>query len=115
MKMIPLSRGLSALVDDEDYDRLSKHKWSTQSGRPGYFYAVRRGSDYAGQRIYMHHAISGDVPKGFVVHHTDGDGLNNQKNNLSVLDHSAHLSLGKIAHPIKYPRGKALNHKLLFG
>jgi hypothetical protein len=69
VKTIPLTRGKVALVDDEDYERLSKFKWFARKAKHGW---------YASRHVNMHHEI---VPAK-TVDHRDGDGLNNQRSNL---------------------------------
>ena len=83
MKTINLSKQCVALVDDGDYDRLNKHKWSVESTVSGIRYAVRAEE---GQRIKMHRAIL-DAPTGIEVDHIDGDGLNNTRQNLRLATH----------------------------
>ena len=83
MKQIPLSRGLFALVDDSDYEELAKHKWHT-TRQVNCFYARR--NVYTKRKpkgILMHRAIMGDIT-GVSYDHIDGNGLNNQRNNLRV-------------------------------
>jgi hypothetical protein len=36
-------------------------------------------------KILLHHIIIGKPPKGFEVDHKDGDGLNNQRDNLRIV------------------------------
>jgi len=79
MKGITLSKGMTALVDDEDYKSLSMHKWHAQKN--GCYYAMRFIKKDK-TLIQMHHAIIGKPPKGKVTDHIDGNGLNNQKANL---------------------------------
>lgn len=81
-KQIPLSRGMSALVDDEDFERLSKHKWWALDGR-GRFYAARGGG--VGKTILMHREV---CPTTQEVDHADGDSLNNTRANLRPCTHS---------------------------
>lgn len=86
MKTIPLTQGQVALVDDEDYEEVSKFKWHANgcNARTKTFYAYR-SICVNGKRttIKMHRQIlklpSGAVPQ---VDHIDGNGLNNQRNNL---------------------------------
>lgn len=87
-KKIPLTQGKFAIVDDEDYERLSVHKWHLQKcGRT--YYAMRRVR-VPGKKspiaICMHREILGVLP-GLFVDHIDGDGLNNQKSNLRICTH----------------------------
>ena len=86
-KRIPLGNGLFATVDAADYPELSKYRW----------YATRRGSSIyavrheAGKETYMHRAIMKPRP-GQIVHHRDGDGLNNRRDNLLVCTRRQHQS-----------------------
>jgi hypothetical protein len=85
MRTIPLTRGKVALVDDEDFERLSKFKWQAlriRQKRGDVWYARRMTSLKDGPRraIYMQHEVL-NFPDG-VPNHGDFDGLNNQKYNL---------------------------------
>jgi hypothetical protein len=85
MKEIPLTQGKVVLVDDEDFGRLSKHRWHAWRGRGFIWYAVRNGQRVAGKRskVRMHREVlccSG----GMEVDHRNGNGLDNQKGNLRV-------------------------------
>ena len=82
MKEIQLNHGYVALVDDEDFERLSKWKWVYADGR-----AVRYDSR-SKKTIYMHRVII-DTPDGMYTDHIKtGDTLNNQKSNLRVCTYS---------------------------
>jgi hypothetical protein len=83
MRLIPLTRGKFAKVDDSDYEEMSKYSWQaelkgnmTYAGR-----ALPRVKGEPRRRIYMHVQILG-TPKGKRSDHHDGDGLNNQRYNL---------------------------------
>jgi predicted transposase YbfD/YdcC len=83
MKLIPLTRGLFTMVDDEDYDYLMQWKWYAQPKR-GTFYAIRgirKGKSYTNVRM---HRLVMNAPKDKQVDHINHDGLNNQKYNLRV-------------------------------
>lgn len=73
------------LVDDEDYDDLSEHKWHISKGRIC-FYAFTNiklgGCKY--WHVGMHRVIMklGIMDSKIEVDHRDFNGLNNQKNNL---------------------------------
>lgn len=94
---IPLTRGLVALVDDEDAEWLGRWKWTTTKLRHGHIYAVRRERDASGvtRAIRMHRAILG-APDGALVDHIDRDTLNNTKANLRVCDRSQNGANRKI-------------------
>lgn len=83
MREIPLTRGLSAVVDDEDYAELSKHNWCAIVNEYGYAYAVRFTRVPSRRLIRMHRALT-DAPKGLVVDHVNGDTLDNRRSNLRV-------------------------------
>lgn len=80
MKTIPLTQGKFALVDDEDFERVSRHKWFARK-TGGLWYAVR--SVWGGEPPlqYMHAFIYGEA-HGLQIDHRDGNGLNNQGANL---------------------------------
>lgn len=88
MKEISLTRGLVTLVDDEDYEWLSVHKWHVASH--GYARRNVPHPDIQGKRstLPMHRAIMGlDSNDVRVVDHIDGNRLNNQRSNLRVCLH----------------------------
>ncbi len=82
MKLIPLTKGFFAKVDDEDYERLSRFKWRVVIARKGTAnpYAIRFNKGTR-RNIFMHHEVLNFSVKG-KLDHKDGDSLNNQKNNL---------------------------------
>jgi hypothetical protein len=82
MKEIGLTRGLKALVDDDDFEELSKVKWcANKIGRT--FYAVRRvpNPKTIMKQILMHRKVM-NAPIDICIDHIDGNGLNNTKDNL---------------------------------
>lgn len=80
MKLIPLTRGENAMVDDEDFKRVNQFKWHLRiQKKTGLKYAIRSlwcGGKY--KKIYMHQFVLG-IAK---VDHRDGNGINNQRFNL---------------------------------
>jgi hypothetical protein len=96
MKEIPLScfgkyKGqFVAIVDDADFDKLSKYKWSvvaaykTNSRTIRYAARIEYRDNGSRKTIYMHHDIAGRK-EGLVTDHIDGDGLNNSRSNLRLV------------------------------
>ncbi|MCK4958549.1 MAG: HNH endonuclease, partial [Planctomycetes bacterium] len=83
VRRIPLTRGRFAIVDAEDYARLSRYNWYAKGG-PHTFYAVRRGMRNTEKRTVFMHRVITDAPGGLVVDHIDHNGINNCKSNLRV-------------------------------
>lgn len=83
MREIPLTRGLVALVDDEDYERVSEFKWRA-CVRARATYAIRtKMTNRRTKFIFMHRFIVG-APADAVIDHRDWNGLNNQRSNLRI-------------------------------
>jgi hypothetical protein len=79
MKTIPLTKGYSTIVDDEDYESLIKWKWCVvQTPHPR---ASRRGP--GNTRIYMARQIMG-APDDVHVDHANGDTLDDRRANLRL-------------------------------
>lgn len=78
MKQITLTQDKVALVDDADFEWLSRWKWRARKCGM-VWYACRNSPRPEHQTIYMHREILGD---SWHIDHKDGDGLNNQRQNL---------------------------------
>lgn len=90
MKKIKLTQGKYALVDDDDYEEASKHKWSFSHG-----YAKRSGPRPQSLKIYMHRVIM-EAKTGQMVDHINGNGLDNRKSNLRFCNKSTNgMNRGK--------------------
>jgi len=82
-RKIPLTRGKFAVVDPEDYKRLSRYKWYAQKSVHTW-YAVRsltNGKKEPRRNAYMHHLVI-DVPDGMRCDHINHNGLDNREANL---------------------------------
>ena len=83
MKKIKLTQNKVALIDDEDFDNLSKHNW----------YVAKRGYGYYAQRmvkrkiVQMHRVIL-NVNKDEQIDHINRNTLDNRRCNLRVANHS---------------------------
>lgn len=84
MKTIPLTKGLFALVDDDDYKWLSAYKWQAYNGKMGNHYAVRSVRKLGKVKGFRMHRMITNAPRGMEVDHKNGNGLDNRKQNLRV-------------------------------
>lgn len=83
MREIPLTKGLVALVDDEDFERVSAHTWHAcdlASGRP-YAATNYRRQDGKRKTTLMHNFIA-PPPEGLEVDHRNRNALDNRKENI---------------------------------
>jgi len=89
VREIQLTQGKVALVDDEDFEEISKHKWYAKKiGNT--FYAMRWSTKFERENGYsthvlMHRQILGITGKPGDTDHISGDGLDNQKKNLRIV------------------------------
>lgn len=76
-----LTQNQEALVDDEDYERVSQHKWYAGKIRNTYYamHGIQK-PDGHWTTEYMHNLITG-YPQ---TDHKNGNGLDNQKKNLRL-------------------------------
>ncbi len=81
MKEIPLSKGLTAIVDEDDFERLNQFKW--------HIYKQNRNNLYAKTIVYknkkriaivMHRLLV--QCEGKIIDHISGDGLDNRRSNI---------------------------------
>ena len=87
MKEIPLTQGKVALVDDEDYPKLSVYKWHATPSRSGdVAYAASWSASGCKKLVLMHRIILG-TPPGMDTDHINGDGLDNRRENLRITTH----------------------------
>lgn len=88
VKEILLTRGQRTLVDDEDFEKVSIHRWYLHPTG----YAVRNGSrtNEEHKTIRLHHSILPPVI-GLECDHMDGNKLNNQRANLRYATHSQNM------------------------
>jgi hypothetical protein len=86
-RRIPLTQGKYAIVDPEDYERLSKYKWHAIKSR-NTFYASR--SIHLGKRKWKHIKMHREVlnpPDHLFVDHINHRGYDNRKANLRTATH----------------------------
>jgi len=89
MKAISLTQGQVALVDNSDFEWLSKHGWYAHKTASGNFYATRHGPGPQYKTIKMHQDLLPGVPK---VDHANRDTLDNRRRNLRPATHSTNIA-----------------------
>lgn len=110
MKQIPLSKGYFALVDNEDFEWLSKYKWFVLTNYTNYkrpSYAGRSG--HGSPKIILLHREIMKPPKGLQIDHINGNGLDNRKNNLRICTHTENQRNYKRHRSNKYALGTSFN------
>jgi hypothetical protein len=109
MRQIELTRGMSCLVDDEDYARLSEHRWYA-SPCGDRFYAGRMiVRDGKRMLLHMHRELILDAD---TVDHINGNSLDNRRRNLRPASHSenqANKGKPRTRSPVSRFKGVALN------
>lgn len=98
MPEISLSKGYSALVDDEDFAAVSAHRWCITRTK----YCIYAKSTKLNTKM---HIFIMQPTKGLVVHHRDGNGLNNSRSNLVVTTQGANVLYSKPREGRVLPRG----------
>ncbi len=86
-KLIPLTKGYSAIVDDEDFEELSKYKWQANVKTSGVyaFRTKRYGNRKDNKKEHFHmHRIIMDAAIGEYVDHVNNNPLDNRKANLRI-------------------------------
>lgn len=83
IRYIPLTKGLYAIVDVGDYDEVNRFLWVAHKDK-NITYARRALPRENGVQTdqKMHHLIMGKPPKGLMIDHINGNGLDNRKCNL---------------------------------
>lgn len=90
MKTVLIS-GYSVIVDDDIAEIISKQSWFIKKGGYGHgsyvARSVREGKKI--KTIRLHRWIM-NAPKGFEVHHKNGNSFDNRRENLEVLTPEEH-------------------------
>lgn len=82
MKIVHLTKGYDAIVDNVDYERVIKFKWYASVQVSGIVYAYRTCKK---KTIIMHRFIvNAPMDTSIGVDHINGDGLDNRKSNLRL-------------------------------
>jgi|WetSurMetagenome_2_1015567.scaffolds.fasta_scaffold20333_10 AP2-like factor, euAP2 lineage len=85
MKLIPLTQGYFAQIDDEDFEKVIKYKWCAMIKKnaiyAGHNATLKIDGKFKTKWILLHRFIM-TINKNEYIDHIDHDGLNCQKSNL---------------------------------
>lgn len=89
---VKLTRGLVAIIDAEDAERVCQHKWCAIPG-PNTHYASRR----SGKTSVMMHRVILNAQPGTEIDHINRNGLDNRKANLRYCTRSQNVANSRTA------------------
>lgn len=107
-RLIPLSQGYWAIVDEGDYGWLSRWKWhvSISKKRGNWQFKARTRSGPG--KLDMHRLILG-VPRDFEIDHVNGYALDNRRANLRIANRSQNMANRRTVWAASGLRGVRLN------
>src|SRR5258708_6156443 len=88
MKEIQLTQGKVCLIDNEDFERISKYRWQYNGN-----YASRKIENTT---LYMHSFMI-NVPKGKYTEHINGNPLDNRRKNLRICSKAENMKNQKLS------------------
>lgn len=80
MKTIVLSKGFTSTIDDEDFGRVSKFKWTYKGGYAMRSYGPKNDRKY----MYLHRFLLNALDLDAHVDHINGNRLDNRRSNLRI-------------------------------
>jgi hypothetical protein len=83
-RKIPLSQGKYAIVDPDDYERLSKYKWYALKCEQSFYAARNKYLKYGKKKNVLMHREIINAPDNLFVDHINQNGLDNRKANLRL-------------------------------
>lgn len=81
--LVPLTQGKFALIDEEDRHHVDNQVWSACRYKNLWYAIARIRTDGKYRHAKLHRDIA-SPPKGFIVDHINGNGLDNRRSNLRV-------------------------------
>jgi len=89
VRLVRLTRGAFALVDEADFDEVSQYHWHLHLADDKMY--ARRYDAETGRYVYMHRQLLGlKAGDGLFADHINGLGLDNRRANLRVVDAAGH-------------------------
>jgi hypothetical protein len=107
VKHIELTRGMVAIVDDDDFNVIAGFKWRTISGRTTCY--AGRMCETSGRLLMTHNVILGRV-EGKEVDHKNLNGLDNRRENLRYATRSQQ-QMNRRPWGLSIYRGVQLDHQ----
>ena len=87
MKTISLTRGYSTIIDDEDFEAISKYHWSVHVRNKKAYAKTTIWNQNRRTRVLMHRMILNHSGKESFIDHVNGDSLDNRRENLRLCTH----------------------------
>lgn len=82
--------GLTALIDDEDVERVSKYRWRAQKCRSANRYFIYAATSMNGTNVLLHRFIAG-AEKGQIVDHRNQNTLDCRRGNIRICTHAENM------------------------
>jgi hypothetical protein len=89
--IIPLTKGYTAVIDDEDIGKTAGRKFRASETASGVYAITGSGKN----AVYLHTLIM-QPPPGFEVDHIDGNGLDCKRRNMRIVTHAQNMKNKKI-------------------
>jgi hypothetical protein len=86
-RKIELTRGFEAIIDDEDFERVSKYKWRANVTSWGTYAVTWMRIEGRGQHVYLQRFLLG-LPRDKLITFANGDKLDNRRINLKYTTRS---------------------------
>lgn len=98
MKTIPLTNSSEVVtVSDDDYIVVSMYKWYLKHSHNVAYVCrgVRHGRRVETVRLhrFIVQRMAGDMVNGYDIHHANHNPMDNQRENLSILEHCYHATM----------------------
>ena len=95
-QVIELGSGLAVIIDADDYEKISGHRWFAKHSAHC-VYAVRKIVSGGKEHLIRMHREIVNCPAGFEVHHKNKNTLDNRKENLEITSPENHKIIHKFS------------------